>query len=200
MKTCKCSHERHECDSCSQLGDYCCVCGEAPHQEAKDALLESWSISPPSVPSAVSTVVATLALAPFVQAIASTLGARVATKLDEVTRSALRRFFQRQLEEARPGRRTARTDLELLVKGDGVSLRISRSTPPALMSQLPTIDFDALRGSQETNLEVSYSGIEWRAFGTRDSRPFTSTWDSANGQWRDQSEPGPDIDVPEFLR
>jgi hypothetical protein len=54
------------------------------------------------------TVTVTMALAPFVQALVSSFGTKLAGAIDSATRSALRRFVRRQGESARTAARSAK--------------------------------------------------------------------------------------------
>ncbi|MEE4597300.1 hypothetical protein V2J94_36345 [Streptomyces sp. DSM 41524] len=77
-----------------------------------------------------------LAAAPFVQAVATHFGNRLAGAVDESTRSAVRRFLRRQVEEQRGGASTGARRLLLRPENGWGKIIVPLDLPPEGLAQL----------------------------------------------------------------
>ncbi|GAB2890102.1 hypothetical protein GCM10027074_68050 [Streptomyces deserti] len=128
------------------------------------------------------TVMVTMALTPFVQALASTFGTNLAGAIDRTTRSAARRFMRRQVASAASHSQPA-GQVMLTLEGNGVRVHISEDTPAEALGQLTAVDFASLEGFSEDSPLISWYGDAWCARGDRGGAPVVSAWDPATGRW-----------------
>ncbi|OSY42592.1 Serine/threonine-protein kinase PknB [Streptomyces platensis] len=128
------------------------------------------------------TVMVTMALAPFVQALASSFGTKLAGAIDHATRSAVRRFVRGQGESAAVDAQSA-GQVMLLLEEHGVRVHLFEGTPAEALGQLPAVNFAQLEGFSESCPVVSWFEDAWCARGDRGGSPLVSAWDPAAGRW-----------------
>ncbi|MFC5720362.1 hypothetical protein ACFP1Z_09330 [Streptomyces gamaensis] len=140
------------------------------------------------------TVAATVALVPFIQALASTFGEKLAGAIGDATRASLRRFI-RQHTGSNQAEDSPSRPISLVLDGHDVKVEISEDTPAEAMAQLLKMDFATLLASPSFDFvrEISWSGgVAWCAVGAKDYIPVSAAWDAEQGRWNGiESADGP---------
>lgn len=127
-------------------------------------------------------VAGTMAAAPFLQALATHFGTKLAGTIDETTRAAVRRFLRRQSDEPwrtseRPRPISLRTergwmltlDSDLPAEALGQLLVVEAATPPDLADEPPP--------------HLSWAQTAWRLVGVKDGTIAELAWDHEANHW-----------------
>lgn len=144
------------------------------------------------------TYAGVLLLAPFVQALASSLGAKLGEQLDRATRDALRRLLRQQASEhglrSRINGYWPNSPVSLSPTcHPRVVLEVSESDPAEALCQIPRMDFGALVAliptDEQRQIRVDWVGGRWVAY-FMGGRPALHAWNPESRtwvQWRDDS-------------
>ncbi|WP_154685905.1 SCO5717 family growth-regulating ATPase [Streptomyces himastatinicus] len=125
----------------------------------------------------VAATVATAA-APFISAIATHFGNRLAGAIDEATRTAVRRFLRRQVGQE-PGVEPRRIELRT---EQGGRITFSPDLPVEALKQLP--DLCAAEPPQsDIRLVISWRSEGWTCFGAIDGEFVSYGWDAESKRW-----------------
>ncbi|WP_143659767.1 hypothetical protein [Streptomyces pharetrae] len=124
-----------------------------------------------------------MAAAPFLQAIASHFGDRLAGAVDEATRNAVRRFLHREAHRDRPGA----SDLSsvILTAENGWSVAVPVDVPVEGLRQLAAL----LAAAPPPVSEPQYPRVEWRETAwwlvcvDGEHGVVSYAWDMADGGW-----------------
>jgi hypothetical protein len=145
------------------------------------------------------TVTVTMALVPFVQAFASSFGAKLAGTIDTATRSAVRRFLRRQADEEAPQARTAiRRRIALLATPGGTKVVFSDDVPVEALVQVPAMSFSELEEPEGRPVVVSWLSNAWRAHTYTRRTVIESIWDPEAEQWVRLRLPRVNTDTTDF--
>lgn len=125
------------------------------------------------------TVTVTMALAPFVQAVASSFGTRLAGAIDAVTRTAVTRFLRRQGSQRSLGRRWVAFTL---TADTGAQVHFSESLPAEALAQLVSIDLGALSELGDSPATVTWEGA-WKAALSNGEAALLFEWNPLAGAW-----------------
>ncbi|MGW3657095.1 hypothetical protein ACWD6R_16000 [Streptomyces sp. NPDC005151] len=121
---------------------------------------------------------AVLAAAPFLAAVATHFGNRLAGRLDDATRSAVRRFLRRQARQL--GGVESRY-IELRTE-QGWRITFSPSVPAEALGQLP--DLCAADAPQsDIRFVISWRIEGWTCFGAIDGEFVSYRWDAEEKRW-----------------
>ncbi|MGY0059073.1 hypothetical protein ACWY4P_21375 [Streptomyces sp. LZ34] len=135
----------------------------------------------------VPTVLGTLALIPFVQALSTALGTTAGEKTAEGLRTLARKVLRRELdtapsdEQQQPGAPSAA----------GVAhIQFDEDVPPEGLLLLPTMDFSALVDLGDHPPVVRWlTDGKWHAVTLHEGRVIDSTWDVIENRWRSVDAP-----------
>ncbi|WP_030610610.1 hypothetical protein [Streptomyces sclerotialus] len=153
----------------------------APQQSAT----ETYGYPPPGgMGDMLTTVAVTMAVTPFLQAVAAHFGNRLAGAVDEGTRAAVRRFLRRE-----SGRRTG----DLRSESDGpIDLRNEHGWHVVIPVEVPAEALPQLFALQsapspylaaEPTPCIQWIGDAWHVMGARDGVTVLWRWDAAEGRW-----------------
>jgi hypothetical protein len=144
------------------------------------------------------TYAGVLLLVPFVQALASTLGAKLGEQLDRATRDSLRRLLRQQASEdglaARIDGFRPNSPVSLTPTcHPRVVLEVSEDDPVEALCQIPRMDFGALAAlipaAEQRQLRVDWVGERWVAY-FMGGQPALHAWNTESrtwDQWQDDS-------------
>ncbi|MFF1760399.1 hypothetical protein [Streptomyces sp. NPDC058266] len=133
------------------------------------------------------TVLGTVALLPFVQALGSALGTTAGEKTAEGVRSLARKVLRRELTSAtQPGQ--DRPDAPSIA---GVArIQFDEDLPAEALLLLPTMDFTPLGHLGEHPPVVRWlTDGKWHAVTLREGRIVDAAWDTAETRWCAAEEP-----------
>lgn len=131
-------------------------------------------------------VVAVMAATPFVQAVATHFGNRLAGSIDERTRAAVRRFLRREAEEngQLSERGVPNSHRIELTTEHGWRVQMSEDISPDGLAQLASLCRANPPGSRTTPPRVGtiwWSGEFWVAFAGVEFGPLLYTWQPPHG-------------------
>lgn len=141
-------------------------------------------------------VLAAVALVPFVSAVASTLGTRLSSSIEEAVVTILQRVprpavlhIGRRLREpepeASPREEVSTASAPLIVTADGgARIQISSSTPVEALAILVGIDFSELADLGDVPATVRWIGSQWNAASVQDGTIIDVTWDPETRAWQ----------------
>ncbi|MER5615606.1 hypothetical protein [Streptomyces sp. NPDC002215] len=155
------------------------------------------SSTPERIPSGDwAAFAATVALVPFLQALAQTFGNRLANGAGPWTRLRTRRFLRRQIrnggDDSRhaPTRESRRTHL-VLTHESGARVLLDVKTPPEALEQLTTVEFSGLLPDAIIVASAIWNGEQWcvtvyyREGSGEDLRVRVHLWDAERCEWMD---------------
>ncbi|WP_048579566.1 hypothetical protein [Streptomyces viridochromogenes] len=121
---------------------------------------------------------AVLAAAPFLAAVATHFGNRLAGRLDDATRSAVRRFLRRT---ARQQTGEERRSIELRTER-GWRITFSPSLPAEALGQLPDL-CAAESPRSDIRFVISWRTEGWTCFGALDGEFVSYRWEAEGKRW-----------------
>ncbi|GAA0479656.1 hypothetical protein [Streptomyces olivaceiscleroticus] len=131
----------------------------------------------------VTTAAVTMAVTPFLQAVAAHFGTKLAGAIDDGTRAAVRRFLRResgrraevpQAESPRPlGLRTEQ----------GWHVVIPVDIPAEALPQLDVVGLAPPPLAPEPTPCIQWIGNAWHVMGAQDGVTVLWRWDAATGRW-----------------
>ncbi|ATL31257.1 hypothetical protein [Streptomyces formicae] len=137
-------------------------------------------------------IVATL-LAPFAQAVSSTVGTRVANTIGPWTRLQLRRLLRRETRRHRVGVINRLTRSPLLLTHHNVVIILPTGIPADALALLPVMNFDDLSHHFDLGAAiVGWQDNRWQAHGARQGLAALSEWDPATATWTHRGHAQPD--------
>lgn len=126
-------------------------------------------------------------LAPFLQALSSTLGTKIATRLDDATRRTVRRVLRRELP--RVDQRSTRA-LGILATSGGTQIRFEAHTPEDALPQLLAMTFETIeRPTPDVPALVRWTPTGWLATVSRSGQLHDFRWDPAQAVWIPATSP-----------
>jgi hypothetical protein len=137
----------------------------------------------------VPTVLGTLALAPFVQALSSSLGERAGKNAERGMRAVARKILRRELDSAGTGGdRIVPTVRES--SADAARIQFDEDLSEEALLLLPTMDFAPLPRMGDHPPVVRWlSDGRWHAVTLRDDLIVDACWDPATASWQHASAP-----------
>ncbi|MFJ9852617.1 hypothetical protein [Streptomyces sp. NPDC101150] len=125
------------------------------------------------------TVTVTMALAPFVQAVASSFGSKLAGTIDAVTRTVVARFLRRQ--GAQPSLSRRRVEITLTADS-GARILFSDGVPAEALAQLVAMDLGALGELGDSPATVTWDRA-WCAALSNGGTELRFEWNTLAGAW-----------------
>ncbi|MGW2788080.1 hypothetical protein ACWC3X_44205 [Streptomyces populi] len=126
-------------------------------------------------------------LVPFLQALSSTLGTKVATRLDDATRRTVRRVLRRELPQF--DQRSTRA-LGTLSTTGGTQIRFEAHTPEEALPQLLAMTFDTIeQPTPDAPALVRWTGSGWLATVSRSGQLHDFRWDPEQAVWIATTQP-----------
>ncbi len=140
--------------------------------------------TPGGLPDLAVTFAVAMAAGPFLQAMATHFGSRLAGAIDEATRTALRRFLRREAAE-RSGTSAAPINLRT---DHGWRVTFDPDTPAEALAQLldiHTATAPPLATEPEPRLTWQQPGPGWQLVGVESGTLVLRAWDPAAKCWGD---------------
>ncbi|WP_458247149.1 hypothetical protein [Streptomyces sp. MAI_2237] len=165
--------------------------GDVPwYEEEQQRAITSWEV-----------IVASLAAVPFLQAISTHLGNRLATAVDERTTKIVRRFLRRQVDEhgvrgSAPRSLSPSGPRQIHLRTEhGWTVAFNDDLPAEGLVQLfdlcraaPPVPADEL--APGTRGAIYWHGNHWATTGVRENwDPFVFAWDSEAKRWNSHLTP-----------
>lgn len=132
----------------------------------------------------VTTVAVTMAVTPFLQAVAAHFGSKLAGAVDEGTRAAVRRFLRRE-SGRRSGGLGSESDRPIDLRNDlGWHVVIPVALPAEALPQLVALqNAPSPYLAPEPTPCIQWIGNAWHVMGARDGTTVLWRWDAAAGHW-----------------
>lgn len=136
----------------------------------------------------IPTILGTLALAPFLQTLSSTLGTNVGERTSQAFRTLARKILRRELttapvDEQRATARNVGTSAAAWIQFD-------EDMPDEALLLLPGINFESLDDLGDHAAVVRWLGDEkWHAVTLRHDRIVDATWDPGEKCWQIEDRP-----------
>ncbi|MFF3617404.1 hypothetical protein [Streptomyces sp. NPDC002580] len=123
--------------------------------------------------------VATVALAPFLQAVATVVGTRAGERLDDATRTRLRRLLRRRI----PPRPDNRASMLLTSISGKTRIQVDVAMPEGALPLLLTMTLDQLEAGSNTQALVRWTQAGWLATVSRSQQLEDLIWNAERQEW-----------------
>lgn len=135
----------------------------------------------------VPTVLGTLALIPFVQALSTALGTTVGEKTAESLRTLARKVLRRELDAAASDEQQ---QPEAPLTAGVARIQFDEDLPPEALLLLPTMDFSPLGDLGDHPPVVRWlTDGKWHAVTLREGQVMDATWEVTESRWRSVDAP-----------
>lgn len=137
----------------------------------------------------IPTVLGTLALAPFIQTLSSTLGTTAGERAAQGLRTLARKVLRRELA-ATPAAHEQEAAANPVGTPASAWIQFDQDMPDEALLLLPSIDFGPLDDLGDHAAVVRWlSDGKWHAVTLRQDRIVDATWDSLENCWKTADEP-----------
>lgn len=136
--------------------------------------------------TAATTVIATVALLPFVQAVVSTLGTRLGEALDNKARATVRTLLERWgriQNERSPESQPGTFGIVMTPQASQALVRITSDLPAEAIVQLAAMQFHDLAVPENGQVTVRWVGDQWLASLLQDGVLTDRTWNADHRSW-----------------
>ncbi|MGI5467575.1 hypothetical protein [Streptomyces sp. CA-132043] len=132
----------------------------------------------------VATAALTMAVTPFLQAIATHFGSKLAGAVDDGTRAAVRRFLRRESGQRANGAQPESARPISLRTQHGWHVVIPVEIPAEALAQLQDVEFAVPpQLAPEPIPCIQWIGNAWHVMGAHDGATVLWRWDTAAGRW-----------------